>query len=328
MVRAPLERPELEVEGLWLTPESADELGTPLFDVSGLDPYGKRMYLGDDQLVWTRTQRDKHLQLRFRRRGDVPCFDVVYQYLPSAKKLAGEPDFEGRKQIELLRYLVLFPLAWHLRRTRGWELIHAAAASDGERGIVLAGPSGAGKSTTCVALMEHAGMGFLTENLALTDGASIYPISEPIRLTDESMDLVGEAVERLQPVGGNGLQSKSMFVPPEVGPGGVRAAALFLVRVAERAFVQRLSPLVAYRTMQATNVLSLMLDDFAWYTAALDLLWPQPGSTDRQSILHLTREVPCYVLGIDRSAGTVPVVEAILGCLRDQTPPLPGTSEG
>ena len=41
-----------------------------MFDVTGLDAYGKRMHMGADQLVWSDTYRDKNLQLRFRRDGN------------------------------------------------------------------------------------------------------------------------------------------------------------------------------------------------------------------------------------------------------------------
>jgi hypothetical protein len=321
MVRDPWERPHLEVEGIWLTPGSTEGLGAPVFDLTGLDAYGKHMHIGEDRLVWTSTHRDKYLQLRFRRSGGVPCFDVAYQYVPSARRLSKHPDFECKKYSELVRYLVLFPFAWYLRRTRGWELLHAAAAMDGERAVVFAGPSGAGKSTTCVALMAIAGMPLLTENLALTDGVRIHPISEPIRLTDECLELVGEAGELLQPFPSGGLKNKSMFLPPPESA-GAPAEALFLVRLCERGFVRRLPPPQAYRAMRATNVLSQTLDDFTWFAAALELLWPYSRPRDGESLMRLTRREPCFSLGIDRASGTRALVERILECLRGGGAPI------
>jgi hypothetical protein len=56
------------------------------------------------------------------------------------------------------------------------------------------------------------------------------------------------------------------------------------------------------------------VNDYYWYTAALDLLWPQCGNAQRQLdvLKGLTATTPCYSLGIDRSAGVGPVVERVL----------------
>jgi len=314
MVRSPFARPHLVVESTWLTPRSEEESIAPVFDVTGLDAYGKRMHIGEDRLVWSNTHRDRHLQLRFRRHDGVQCFDVAYQYLASERQLARHPDHERKKYFDLVRYLVLFPFAWYLRRTRGWELMHAAAATDGESAVVFAGPAGAGKSTTCMAMVASAGMQLLTENLALVDGMRIHPISEPIRLTEEGLELLGDAGQHLQPLREGGLKQKAMFVPP-ANMTGARASAVFLVRLSERGFARRLPPRQAFRAIRATNMLSLTLNDFSWYSAALDLLWPHPGDGDGQSLRRLTRSVPCFSLGIDRTAGTGPVVERVLACL-------------
>jgi len=315
LVREPFEHPDLEVQSNWSTPESARELDAPAFDVTGLDAFGKRLYIGQDQLVWTDTHEHKNLQLRFRLRGTVPCFDVAYQYFPSAGKLSRYPDYVQKKYFDLLRYLVIFPIAWHLRRTRGWEMVHASAVVDGTRGVLLAGPGGAGKTTTSVALMAR-GMRLLTENLAMTDGERIYSVTEPIRLTDESLELLGDAVDGLEFQPG-GLERKSMFVPPASADSqGVRPAVLFLMRFSQRAFLRRLSSRAAYRAIHATNVLTLELNDFSWYAATLDLLWPERVEDQQPPLRNLTERVPCYTLGIDRSQGTAPVVEQIIACLR------------
>ena len=59
------------------------------------------------------------------------------------------------------------------------------------------------------------------------------------------------------------------------------------------------------------------LDDYQWYAAALDLHWPDPGSSARrvETLRRLTESTPCFELGIDRSAGVDAVVEDILGAL-------------
>jgi hypothetical protein len=314
---APWAEPDLESECTWSLPSTSSELDRKAFDVSGLEQYGKRMHVGEDEVVWSDTHRDRNLQLRFRRVGRKPVFDVAYGFLPSTKKLAKYPDFEQKKFFDLVRYTVLFPIAWHLRRTRHWELIHASCVVEGDRAVLLAGPGGAGKTTTCVALMAQAGMRLMTENLALCDGEVVYPVCEPIRLTDESLELLGPAADQLQPLEFGGLKHKAMFVPPiEANPPGVRAAKVFLNRFSDRSYVRRIPPRLAHQAIVATNVLTLELNDFYWYTAALDLLWPELRPGAPQSLLHLTQNTPCYTLGIDRSRGTRPVVEEILACLR------------
>lgn len=322
-VCAPWELPDLEVQGTWLTPEKGADIGRPLFDLSGLDAFGKRMHLADDKLVWTDTYRNKNLQLRFGLRGSVHTFDVAYQFRPSIKKADKYPDYEHKKYFDLVRYLVVFPVAWHLRRTRGWELIHASAVADGDRGVLIAGPGGAGKTTTCVALVAHAGMRLLTENLVFCDGDHIYPVCEPIRLTDESLELLGDAASQLKPLGPpGGLKHKTMYLPDiDPDPPGVRPAVVFLARFSDHGFVRPIPPAVACEQIRSTNLLTLELNDFYWYAAALDLIWPRLGTSAEEPIHRLTTHTPCHALGIDRSAGVGPVVDQILECLRGRMQP-------
>lgn len=317
---APFEQADIEVSGAWhvAAPGKKD---APLFDTAGLDAYGKRMHLGQDVLVWTDTFRDKDLQLRFRRNGSLLSCDVAYSFKPSTKKLAKYPDYEQKKFFDLLRYLVFFPVAWHLRRTRGWELIHASAVASDSGAVLIAGPGGAGKSTTCLALMAMAGMKLLTENLVFCDGQQVYPVCEPIRLTAESLKLLGDSAKQLESFSSvGGLKHKSMFVPPmDQNPDGVRAEIVFLARFSQPGFARLIPRTVARELIRATNVLTLELNDFYWYAAALDLLWPPIGPARVEPLERLTATTPCYSLGIDRGAGVEPVVDRILACL-DQQP--------
>src|SRR5688572_14158982 len=282
-VREPWQHPDLEVEGHWLPCETADDMEAPAFETAHLDGFGKRMHLGEDELVWGDTHRDKSLQLRFRRTAGAPIFDVAYRFRPSAKKLAKYPDFTHKKYFDLTRYLVWFPIAWQLKRTRGWEMLHASAVADGERCILVAGPGGAGKTTTCIGLVARAGMRLVSENLVFCDGERVYPVPEPIRLTDQRLELLGDSARVLKPFGApGGLKKKSMFsAPAEASPAGVRPALLFLARFATPGFVDPLVPATAGELVRATNLLTLELNDFYWYEAALDLWWPRgPRSAD------------------------------------------------
>jgi hypothetical protein len=326
-VCSPWPHPDLEVEGHWRVPSSDEEVRRPFFDVTGLDAYGKRMHIGSDELVWSDTCRDKNLQLRFRRDGARAAFDVAYHYQPSAKKLAKYTDYERKKFFDMVQYLAFFPIAWHLRRTRGWELIHASAVAVDEGAVLIAGPGGAGKSTTCLALAARPGVRLLTENLVFCDGELVYPVGEPIRLTDESLRLLGSATDQLRSCAAAGpLKQKTMFVPPaEPNPAGIRAALLFLARFSAPGFVRQLQPAIARDLLRASNHLTLELDDFHWYCAALDLLWPGEPRAGGDVLERLTASARCYSLGIDRSAGVAPVVAHVLGCLRQQASQLVDT---
>lgn len=314
----PWERADLEIASTWHTGGSKDE---PAFDVSGLDAYGKRMHLGDDELVWSNTLRDTDLQLRFRRLGSVLHCDVHYHYRPSPKKLEKYGDYEQKKFFDLMRYLVYFPVAWHLRRTRGWEMIHASGVASRSGAVLIAGPGGAGKSTTCLALVARAGMTLLAENLMFTDGENVYPVSEPIRLTPESLELLGDSAAHLESIDQT-RGVKSMFVAPaDIGEEGVRPALLFLARFSREGFARPIPPPMAREMIRATNVLTLELNDFYWYAAALDLLWPPTGAPRQGPIERLTMTTPCYLLGIDRAGGVEPVVERIRSYLNEKPEP-------
>ena len=311
----PWPEPEIDVRVSWRV--TTEPVRSSVFEVDHLEAFGKRMHVGTDELVWSDTYRNKDLQLRVRNSGGRWIHDVVYHYLPSKKKLAKWPDYEEKKFFDLLRYLVHFPIAWHMRRTQGWEMIHASAVTDGERAILVAGPGGAGKTTTAIALVANAGMRLMTENLLFYDGTKVHAVREPVRLTPESLELLGSAADHLrgyQAVGG--LKKKEMFLPPaDPDEPGALPAALFLGRFSEKGYVERLSPEVAHRQLVAANLLTLELNDFYWYSAALDFLWPSVPMNGDDPVLRLSRDVPCYTLGIDRTAGVEPVVQRVLECL-------------
>jgi hypothetical protein len=318
-VRPVWDSPDLEVHGRWTdgAPPGADGAAPADGPENG---FGKRMSLGDDELVWFDTHRDKDMQLRFRRQGAVTVFDVDYWYHPSAKKLAKFPDYLQRKFFTLARYLVHFPVAWHLGRTRGWVLVHASAAAVGNEAVLVAGPGGAGKTTTCVGLTGRPGVRLVTENLLFTDGTHIFPLIEPIRLTDDSLALLDERqLRELVPLGvAGGSKHKSLFqLPHDPADAPVRAIALFIPQFTERGFVRPMPAGIASELLAASNRLTLELNDYDWYTAALDLLWPQPGHAAQRvnTLERLTASMSCYALGIDRSAGVSAVVDRVLDCV-------------
>ena len=311
-------QPDLLVNGIWRGAPLPDNACA--FEGAPAGELGKRMRLGTDDLVWFDTHRDKDLQLRFRRDGAVRVFDVDYCYRPSAEQLAKYADYQVRRFFTLTRYLIQFPIAWHLARTRGWQLLHASAVAAGDRAVLVGGLGGSGKTTTCVALMAQAGMTLVTENLLFSDGEAVFPLAEPIRLSDESLTLLtSRARAGLVPMDLRGAsKNKTLFrLPAGATARPTRPAAIFLPQFAERGFVRPIPPAVACELLAATNRLTLELNNYEWYTAALDLLWPAAGNAERglQVLRRLTATAPCYALGIDRAAGVGAVVDAILQCL-------------
>jgi hypothetical protein len=334
-IRPVFDGPDLQVRGRWHSDEAALESDGVFADEgeSGDTPgFGKRMRLGEDDLVWFNTHRDKDLQLRFRRRANQLQFDVAYCYHPTAEKLARYPAYAERKFFKLARYLVQFPVAWYLERTRGWTLLHASAVARGGEAVLVAGPGGAGKTTTCVGLLSHPGVRLVTENLLFTDGRHIFPLREPLRLTGDSLALLADGPRQaLVPLGlGGGSKHKVLFrLPATLDEGPVRPAALFIPRFTARGSLEPIAPAMASELLGATNRLTLELNDYDWYTAALDLLWPAAGhATHHATVLaRLTAQTPCYALGIDRTAGVAPVVDRVLTCVgwRDARPARPGS---
>ncbi len=115
----------------------------------------------------------------------------------------------------------------------------------------------------------------------------------------------------------SGLRNKSMcWLPASHGQESIEAGLLFLPRFASRSFVEPLSPAVACELLSASNRLTLELDDYDWYSAGLDLLWPRPGNARRKhdGLERLTGSARCYTLGIDRTAGVDSVVELVRSC--------------
>ena len=114
-----------------------------------------------------------------------------------------------------------------------------------------------------------------------------------------------------------GLKKKRLFqvAAPEVAAGP--AAALFLPRFARERRVVPLLPAVAAEMLLAANQLTRELNDYDWYTAALDFHWPQPGrrAARCEVVKRLARGTPCFLLAMDRTAGVAAAVEDVFARL-------------
>ena len=317
LVTEPHAEPDLEVHCLWSEGERHDT-SNPFPADTGLERIGKRMLGNPDTLVWLDPQRMLGLQLRVQRVGQRWRFDVAYRYHPGEKHRHELNEYEYKKFFSLMSYLVYYPVFWHLERTRGCALVHAACLGTGMGAVMVGGLGGVGKTTLSMALGQQPGFTLGAENLSLTDGVSVLPCHEPIRLDPNSVQLLGD-VRGLTPMKfPSGLKAKHLF---HVRPAPVEPPwaprALFLPRFSARRGATRLSPGEAAERFMAMNRLTLEVDDYLWFASALDLHWPSPGLTTRRTsaVEALTRRAACFHLGVDPTAGVAAAVADVLGSL-------------
>jgi hypothetical protein len=308
--------PDLEVRCLWSEGER-DDTSNAFPSDSSLERIGKRMLGNADTLVWLNPQRMLGLQLRIRRTARGWGFDVAYRYHPGEKHQHELREYEYKKFFSLMSYLVYYPVFWHLERTRGCALIHAAALGTGMGAVLVGGLGGVGKTTLSMALGQQPGFTLGAENLTLTDGATVLPCHEPIRLDPNSVQLLG-AVRGLTPMHfPSGLKAKHLFhVAPAMVDPPWAPRALFLPHFSARR-VTRLPAGEAAERFMAMNRLTLEVDDYTWFASALDLHWPSPGLTARRTsaVETLTRHAACFDLGVDPTAGVAAAVADVLGSL-------------
>jgi len=316
---APLAKPDLTVTCLWREGEWQEE-HNPFSAASSLHVIGKRMLGNAEELIWLNTLRMKGLQLRFRRGQGQFHFEVAYTFHPKKEKLESLRDYEYKKYFSLMSYLVYYPLLWQLERTRGWVALHASALASQRGSLLVGGLGGVGKTTTCVALLQQPGIELIAENLVLTDGEFVYPCYEPIRLNPDSLQMLGAHAGHLTPMAfPEGLKEKSLF-HFEVTKSAARSrpVALFLPQFTPTRQIREIAAAVAMEKIIAMNRLTLELDDYGWYAAALDLHWPQAGQASRrvETVQRFSHNLRCFELGIDRTAGVAAVVEDILATVQ------------
>ncbi len=313
---APARAAQLRVYCHWTQGEWNEE-ANPFQSTQPLAVIGKRMLGNAEELIWLDTLRMKGLQLRFRREAEGWRFDVAYCFHPKKEKLESLPEYEYKRYFSLMSYLVYYPVMWYLESLRGWTILHASALASERGGVMIGGLGGVGKTTTCVALMQRAGLALISENIIFTDGDFIYPCVEPIRMDEGSMAMLGTNPPGLVRMKfPEGLKDKDMFhVAQTSALEKVIPSALFLPQFTAPRYVRPLPPGLAAEKMIAMNRLTREIDDYAWYAAALEMHWPQAGrAAQRVEVMRkLTQRARCFELGIDRNAGVQAVVEDVLG---------------
>lgn len=313
---APAGTPHVQVNVTWLEGDDVDESALVFEGQEELDRVGKRLLAGPDTLVWTNLLRIKNLVLRFRMDGERLTMDAIYRYAPRAAKVESEPNYRFKKFFGLMSWFVFYPLAWYLEHFRGIYLMHASGIDVSGHGIVIGGVGGVGKTTTGVSLLAHEGTRLVSENLIFYDDRRIYSCYEPIRLDDQSVEILGPRRRILAEAEiPDGANHKNVYhVRRTAVVDSVEATALFVPRFTRHGFMR---PLDVDRTMElllAFNELTREVNDYQWFAATLNVAWPAPRSLERRAatLRGLLERVSRWELGIDRTQGVEPVVRGIL----------------
>ena len=306
--------PKITLDVQWREGEGIDsELTFP--GQENLDRLGKRLLAGPNTLVWTNTLRMKNLVLRFELQGDHLHIDAIYHYNPRQKKAEEQPNYRFRKMFSLMSWFVYMPMAWYLEHFRGLYLMHASGLDINGRGVVIGGVGGVGKTTTGVSLLAQ-GARLVSENLIFHDDQRLYSCYEPIRLDDNSVEILGERRDILKvaaiPEGSNHKNLYQVDRQKAVVE-SVEATALFLPRFANEGHVRPLEVEDCMERLIAFNDLTREVNDYYWFAATLNVLWATPQSLQKRAatLKALLERVSCWELAIDRSQGIPPVVRAI-----------------
>ena len=318
------EAPDLEVRFRW-SEGDWDPAANPFASRGTLGTIGKRMLGNPHELIWLDTLRMPGLKLRFERAAAGFRFEVDYRYEPKVRRGEPVPEYHTKRWFSLMSWLVYYPLLWWLRRSRGWDVVHASALDTEAGGVLIGGLGGVGKTTTCVALLARPGVTLLSENLTLTDGTWMYACYEPIRLDEASLSRFDASLPHLAEMPfPEGLKKKRLFHAHRICERTL-PTALFLPEFGDAGAVETLAGELAAEKLGAASRLTRELEDFAAYAAALDLHWPDPSHTaEREEALRaLARRTRGFRLVIDRRAGVEPVVDAVLHHAARDPQPVP-----
>jgi hypothetical protein len=308
--------PQIDVRVLWIG-EDDPHRGRDAFPGQGaLAPLGKRMLEGPDELVWHEILTAKRLQLRFRLAGERLAMDALVLSESSKKESRKRDPVLAREYFRSMVHLVYYPLAWYLEHFRGLTLLHASAVELGGRALLFGGVGGVGKSTTSVALLCRAGAGFLSESLVLHDGREVLGCYEPIRMSERSLELLGDPGDALLEVdlAGRSKRKRTFHVAPGRRVSRAPAGAIFLPRFGRPAGLRRLDPEGSLDRLLAINTQSRKVNDYHYFASALEMKWPRPGrAAGRIAALEaLLRGSALHELTLDPEAGLEPALECVL----------------
>ncbi|HKY33757.1 MAG TPA: hypothetical protein VJV23_14600, partial [Candidatus Polarisedimenticolia bacterium] len=268
---------------------------------------------------WTRVPGFPELTMSFELSGHLPPrlrVGAACAYEPRGLGRRLEylrPGRADRKRnrlfFKLMYHAVYYPIAWYLRRTRGWGWLHASAVTlPGGAAVLLAGMGGVGKSTLGLTLLSRPGARLLSDNLLFHDEQRIYACPEPVRL--DASALAGVAASGVEPER-TSLPLAAHPKPTYAVPRGSRAAAaapgaVFFLRVAPDPGMEDLPAAEAARLMAAGNDLAREIEDFRPCAALLEILSARRGGPEPAppaSLERLLGQARCVLfrIGADES---------------------------
>lgn len=226
----------------------------------------------------------------------------------------------GRLFFKLVYFMVYYPMAWYLERTRGWGLLHASAVTLPDGGaVLLSGLGGVGKSTLGLALLQGQDAGgasqalassvgtrsvpkLLSDNLLFHDEQSVYACPEPVRLDARSLAGIGGSAGAQRtglPVSAHPKPTyrvdrnlTSMAAPPE---------AVYFLRFARRSGETPIPAARAAEMLLAGNDLAREIKDYRPCAALLTMIAAEAGgppAAPRASLTGLLSRARCFIFRI------------------------------
>ena len=246
------------------------------------------------------------------------CVDADCAYVPTGvgRRLRylrpSRADLKrNRLFFKLVYFIVYYPLAWYLQRTRGWGLVHASAVVLPEgRAVVLSGLGGVGKSTLGLALLETPGTRLLSDNLVFHDEERIYCCPEPVRLDDSALEGMPEGAGKPARTGlpATAHPKPTYRVPQGRAAGSAAPGTVAFLRFAPRSGETPLDAGRAAEMLRAANDLAREIKDYRPFSAVLAMIAAEAGgppAAPQASLERLLGGARCAIFAIGRGE-TIP----------------------
>lgn len=293
--------------------ENSDAFG----NINALDKIGRRVLIGNDEVVLLELLRFPGLKIKLKISGNTlsvfGLFQVQQSGITNIFNRFRRGKSLGKKELFfLLYYLIYFPIFWYLEYYKGLYLLHASAVQIKNKGIVFSGLGGVGKSTFTLATLSRPDTRFLSDNLIFFDGRKIYACFEQISLDQRSIDLlqwISERLERTEFIVAHGRRNYN--VRQEVRIDATEPQKLFLLRFARETYVSPINPLEAAEKLLAINERAFEVKEYSNIAAAFSLAFPEERLYRKKNITleRFLSNVQCYELGIKKGMDLQQVLE-------------------
>jgi hypothetical protein len=221
-------------------------------------------------------------------------------------------------------YMVYFPVAWHLERSRGWGMLHASAVvMPSGRAVMLTGMGGVGKSTLGLSLLSRPGARLISDNLLFHDEKRIYSCPEPVRLDAAAFEGIS----------GGGVQPERSALPETAHPKptyrvgeGRRAdaaspGAVLILRFSEEPGADPIDPTRAAEMLRAGNDLAREIEDYRPCASLLTMMAAERGKPPRApgaSLENLLKGSRCMIFRIGNGESVAETTARVAAVLDSQ----------